>query len=100
MQRPLTPTFGMFGLQILTGENESMCYGSHTNRRFHHTALSAVLNVCEIVIEAIPSRIIPAVSSCQPCRTFSEVATNTQLYTGYEDNHLDEGHFRNFGRMK
>jgi len=35
----------------LTGENESMCYESHTNRRFHHTALSAVLNVCEIVIE-------------------------------------------------
>lgn len=51
MQRRLTPTFGMFGLQILSGENESMCYESHTNRRFHHTALPAVLNVCEIVIE-------------------------------------------------
>ncbi len=51
MQRPLTPTFGIFGLQILSGENESMCYESHTNRRFHHTALPAVLNVCEIVIE-------------------------------------------------
>lgn len=100
MQRPLTPTFGMFGLQILSGENE-VCVMNHIPTDVFIIRLYLQYSMyAKLLLKAIPSRIIPAVSSCQPCRTFSEVATNSQLYTGYEDNHLDEGHFRNFGRMK
>ncbi len=77
-----------------------MCYESHTNRRFHHTALPAVLNVCEIVIEGHSIAHHTRSFLWSTLQNLSEVATNSQLYTGYEDNHLDEDHFRNFGRMK
>jgi hypothetical protein len=51
MQRPLTPTFAMFGLQVLAKENESMPIGTPCQSSFSTRRLPAVHNVCEIVIE-------------------------------------------------
>ena len=74
MQRPLTPTFAIFGLQVEQRKRKQVIGFSGQRPLLIHR-LPAVHNVCEIVIEGHSLRFIPAVSPARPQTERSELAT-------------------------
>lgn len=61
MQRPLTPTFAMLGLQVLARENESMRSERRAKARFLLAGYLQYTMYAKLLLKAIPSHLIPAV---------------------------------------
>jgi hypothetical protein len=61
MQRPLTPTFAMFGLQVWPKKTKACRSERHAKARFLLAGYLQYTMYAKLLLKAIPSHLIPAV---------------------------------------